>query len=111
MGYKPVVHKEAMSLEGYMGDKRSQKAHIILPRKQVGASSNDVGFERTKKGIVLHASQFDHAWRTGVKIKTLNKSYQENKLNKEVGKNSFINIISRKENKKGQIEIQLRVMR
>jgi hypothetical protein len=109
MGYTPVIHKEAKQLEGYQGDKRSQKAHIILPRKQVGSASNDVGFEKTKEGFILHASAYDAPWRTGKKVKQLNKGYAENKLKKVVNKTSSCSILSRKENKKGQIEIQIRI--
>lgn len=111
MGYKPVVHKEAQKLEGYQGDKRKQKAHIIIPRKQVGGSSNDVGFEKTKKGYTLHASEYDRAWRTGDKIKALNLTYGENKIKKYVKGSSRCSILSRKKNKNGQIEIQLRLNR
>jgi len=109
MGYQPEVSKEAKNLYGYQGDKRDQKAHIILPRKQVGSASNDVGFERVKKGFICHASQYDSPWRTGERIKTLNKKYGENKLRKEVGMTSKFNILSRKERSDGRIEIQLRI--
>ena len=110
MGYQPVVHKKATNLYGYQGDKRSQKAHIILPRSQVGSASNDVGFERTEKGFKLHASEFDKAWRTGKKIKQLNMSYSENKLKKEVNRTSRCNITNRKVRSDGKIEIKLRII-
>lgn len=109
MGYQPEVHSKAKSLQGYRGDARSQKAHIIIPRGQVGAASNDVGFERVKKGFVCHASQFDHKWRNGERIKTLNKTYAENKLRKEVNMTSKFNILSKRNREDGKIEIQLRV--
>ena len=109
MGYHPEIHEEAKHLRGYKGDKRSQKANIVIPRKQVGTASNDVGFERVDGGFVLHASEFDHAWRTGEKVKTLKMSYAENKLKKTIGVMSNCNIASRKQNEKGQIEIHLRV--
>ena len=109
MGYQPEVHSEVKNLYGYRGDQRKQKAHIIIPRKQVGGASNDVGFERAKKGFVIHASQYDYKWRTGERIKTLNKKYQENKLRKEVSLTTKFNILSRKDRKDGKIEIQLRV--
>jgi len=110
MGYHPEIHEEAKSLRGYQGDKRSQKANIIIPRKQVGKASNDVGFERVDGGFVLHASQFDEAWRNGNKIKTLTVGYAENTLKKAVSVISNCNIFSRKQNEKGQIEIQIRVL-
>jgi len=109
MGYQPEVHEKAKNLYGYAGKKREQKANIILPRKQVGGASNDVGFERVKKGFILHASEYDHSWRNGERIKTLNKKYAENKLRKEVGMTSKFNILSRKARKDGKIEIQLRI--
>lgn len=109
MGYQPEIHKTAKNLHGYRGDKRSQKANIVIPRKQVGSLSNDVGFERSKKGLILHASEYDAAWRTGDKIKTLNKKYSENKLRKEVSATSRYNILSRKDREDGKIEIQLRI--
>jgi len=109
MGYQPEVHKDAHNLYGYQGKKREQKAHIIIPRKQVGGASNDVGFERVKKGFVLHASEYDSAWRTGKKIQTLNKTYSVNKLRKEVGMTSKFNILSTKNRGDGKIEIKLRV--
>jgi hypothetical protein len=110
MGYEPEIHSEAKHLRGFQGDKRSQKANIILPRVQVGRASNDVGFERVDGGFVLHASQFDSAWRDGAKIKALKMGYAENKLKKTVSVMSNCSIFSRKQNEKGQIEIQLRVM-
>lgn len=109
MGYQPEVHEKPTNLYGFQGKKREQKAHIVLPRKQVGGASNDVGFERVKKGFVLHASEYDHSWRNGERIKTLNKKYAENKLRKEVGMTSKFNILSRKDRKDGKIEIQLRI--
>lgn len=109
MGYVPEIHKSAINLHGYQGDQRSQKAHIVIPRSQVGGASNDVGFERVDKGFVLHVSAYDRAWRTGKKIKQLNQGYSENKLKKTVSVLSSYNIFSRKQKQNGQIEIQLRV--
>ncbi len=109
MGYQPEIHSKPTNLRGYQGDERSQKAHIIIPRKQVGGASNDVGFERVKKGFVCHASQYDEPWRNGNRIKTLNKKYAENKLIKEVNRTTKFNILSRKDREDGKIEIQLRI--
>lgn len=50
MGYNPNVSEEAKNLYGYQGDKRIQTAHIIIPRKQVGNASNDIGFDRQGDG-------------------------------------------------------------
>ncbi|MGO9621603.1 MAG: DUF1257 domain-containing protein [Desulfobaccales bacterium] len=44
------VHQEAQHLYGYQGDKREQKAHIIIRRQYVQAYANDIGFERQPDG-------------------------------------------------------------
>ena len=107
MGYNPAIHKNAQQLEGYQGDKREQKAHIIIPRRQVGRASNDVGFEKNKDGFKLHASQYDRAWRTGEKLSKLKQLYSEKKITKTVKKMSKYSIQSRvvEENK---VKIRLR---
>ena len=50
LGFKPQVHEVAQSLEGFQGDKRTQTAEIIIPRRQVGGASNDIGFKRQEDG-------------------------------------------------------------
>lgn len=50
MGYHPQVNEKAQNLEGFHGDKRQQTAEIIIPRKQVGGASNDVGFKKNADG-------------------------------------------------------------
>jgi len=65
LGYKPQIHETARSLEGYRGDSRVQKAHIIIPRAQVGGASNDIGFLRKDDGTyTLHVSAYDQSnWK------------------------------------------------
>jgi hypothetical protein len=53
------VHDTPQNLYGYQGDIRKQKAHIILRRKYVGSSSNDVGYELVNGSFVAHISEFD----------------------------------------------------
>jgi len=50
LGYQPQVNEKPQHLEGYHGDERQQTAEIIIPRKQVGGASNDVGFKRNADG-------------------------------------------------------------
>lgn len=63
MGFKPTVHKKAVQLHTYAG---SAKAHIVLSKKQENFTYADMGFERTKNGLKLHADHID--------IKKLNMS-------------------------------------
>ncbi|MCD6435227.1 MAG: DUF1257 domain-containing protein, partial [Clostridiales bacterium] len=95
-------------LEGYRGDKREQKAHIIIPRKQVGGASNDVGFEKTECGFKLHASAFDKAWRTGNKIDQLRLNYSEKRIMKTIRKKTKFTVKSREVDKSGKIKIRIR---
>ena len=105
LGYSPTVHNEAQVLGGRYNSNKV-KAHIVVAGSQFNATYGDVGFERTKKGFVMHA---DHIDISKFNLKGLNKTYQENKLRKFVSSTSKCNIFSRKENDKGQIEIHLRV--
>ena len=57
---KVEIYSEAQSLIGYKGDKREQKAHVILRRKHVGSASNDIGFERINGVYIAHISEYDH---------------------------------------------------
>jgi hypothetical protein len=62
---KIEVYETAKPLIGYQGDSRSQKANVILRRKYVGSSSNDIGFERMSDGrYAAHISEFDQGTGT-----------------------------------------------
>ena len=108
MGYHPEVHNSPQNLVGYQGDKRQQKANIIIRRREVGSASNDVGFERVANGnFKCHASAYDSPWRTGNKIKKLKQTYSEKVISKAVRRTSKYSMVSRQE-KEGKIKIKLR---
>lgn len=50
-GYSPEVSNEGMSLCGYLGDERPEKAHIVIRRRQLDSASNDIGFARDANGV------------------------------------------------------------
>jgi hypothetical protein len=107
-GYKPVIHQEGVQLNNNYS-KSKPTAHIVVPRNQF-EGYGDIGFERNKKGFIMHADDYDWG-KNGQKFK-LNKvkiAYTENKIKKYVSGTSKCNISSRKENAKGQVEIQLRI--
>jgi Protein of unknown function (DUF1257) len=57
---KIEVYETPQSLCGYQNDVRPEKAHVILRKKFVGSSSNDIGFERQADGrYAAHISEFD----------------------------------------------------
>jgi hypothetical protein len=60
---KVEVHREAQSLNGYQGDVRAQKAHIIIRRQHVGQAANDLGFERQPDGkYMVWVSDYDRKY-------------------------------------------------
>lgn len=62
MGFagKLEVNEGPVALYGYQGDIRKEKANIVIRRKYVGGSSNDIGFERMNDGrYAAHISEFD----------------------------------------------------
>lgn len=73
-GFKPVVNEQGQHLEGYQGDKRKQVAQVVIPRKQVGGVSNDIGFAKDENGKYQAViSEFD---RSKYNEKWLNKIKQ-----------------------------------
>ena len=107
MGYKPTIHAEAENLHGYMGDKRKNKAHIIIPRSQVGNASNDVGFEKVDGSYKLHLSEYDKRVES-FKLKKLKQLYAKNKILVELKKKSKYLLGSQSVDKDGTIRIRLR---
>jgi hypothetical protein len=57
---KVEVHQDAQPLYGYMADRRSQQAHVIIRRQHVGQAANDLGFECQANGKYrIWVSEFD----------------------------------------------------
>jgi len=53
-------HNAAQNLYGYQGDKRPQKAQVVIRRQNVGHAANDIGFERQADGTFrAHISEYD----------------------------------------------------
>ena len=58
------VHEQAVSLYGYQGDVRPQKAHIVIRREHVGTAANDVAWERLPDGTYRSwISEYDQRHR------------------------------------------------
>lgn len=91
MGYNPQVSEKPEHLEGYHGDQRSQTAEIIIPRKQVGGASNDVGFKKNADGsFTAIISDYDKSSNFGVKKQAqLKKLYTEKKAIQQAKKNGM----------------------
>ena len=87
LGYKPQIHADAVALEGYQGDKRKQKAHIVIPRSQVGRASNDVGFELVNGEYILRVSEFDKN-KKKLRPNQLKQLYAKYKVEKTISRKS-----------------------
>jgi len=110
MGYKPKVSDKPQNLYGYLGDKREQKAHIIIPRSQITNASNDIGFEKIGKNYIVHISQYDEQIHS-FDIDKLKQLYGKHRIKKFVKmKTGKYNIKSQKVKKDGTIEIIIRTL-
>lgn len=79
MGITEVkVHQFAQQLEGYKGDKRTDTAEIIIPRRAVGSASNDIGFKKGENGAYKAIiSEFDSGHYNADWMRRLKRSYAE----------------------------------
>ena len=61
VGFNQVeVWSEAKPLYGFQGDIREQTAEVIVRRKYIGSSSNDIGFKRQEDGtFTAIVSEYD----------------------------------------------------
>lgn len=107
-------HKEAQHLTGYVGDKRKQKAHIIVRRKHVGSGANDVGFLQKEDGSYdMIISEFDkntHHTQGDNFTNKMKQIYGKHKALKKI-KRMGVKISSQKvsQTKDGKLKIKLRV--
>src|ERR1039458_7069437 len=62
-GFQPLLATDQVAgdpLTGYQGDKRKDRAHVIIPRQQISGASNDIGFRRGTDGTFRAViSEFD----------------------------------------------------
>lgn len=63
LGYGKIeVHEQPQQLYGYLGDKRADRANVIIRREHIGRASNDIGFLRQDGGSFLAViSDYDRA--------------------------------------------------
>jgi hypothetical protein len=70
------IHTKPQHLVGYHGDLRPEKAEIIIRRKHVGSSSNDIGFSRNEDGMFTAIiSEFDKTKYSTTWINKLKGNY------------------------------------
>jgi hypothetical protein len=110
LGFTPEVHAAPATLYGYQGDARPEKAHVILRRQQVGSASNDIGFLFKADGTCeVIISEFDRrqgytdAWVK--KVTMLSAVHRAIAVAKQQGHE----VLGRKVNAQGKIELRVRV--
>jgi hypothetical protein len=106
MGYAEVeIHDEAVNLIGYHGDTRPERANVIVRRRYVDTSANDLGFVREVDGtfsaIVSDYDSRKHGaeWMAGLK-----KAYTEKRLIKHAASKGLKYL--GKEVKGGKVQIK-----
>jgi hypothetical protein len=78
------VHETPQNLIGYHGDTRSQKADIIVRRKDIGGASNDIGFVKGENGkYTAIISDFDKHKHNDKYMTGLKRSYAAARMHKE----------------------------
>jgi hypothetical protein len=109
LGYKPNVYVEPKNLYGYQGDLRKQRAHVVIPRRQVGCASNDIGFERKADGTyIMHISEYDEKSKT-FNTKKFKQLYAKHRITNSLVSKSKYAFSSQKVEKDGRIRLRLRV--
>jgi len=78
LGYTDVEQGEGLSLYGYQGDERSERAEIVVRRRFIGSASNDLGFARTSVGYAPVISEYDQStMHDGKFVARLRSAYNE----------------------------------
>lgn len=111
------IHQEAKPLVGIGGSVRAQKANIIIRKENVGAASNDIGFEKQADGS-YKAIVSDYDKHSGFGKKVLSKiSGGTGELDQHYAKRAVLRTIAKNfghklktcETKNGKIHIKVSV--
>jgi hypothetical protein len=103
--FTPERHEPKAQLEGYEGKLRDQKAELILRRKEVGGSSNDMGFERGEDGnFIAHISAYDSRFYGGQWLNDLKANYAVKKALKIARQQGYTHL--KTTNAKGKTIVQ-----
>ena len=95
------IHNDPVNLYGYMGDKRDQKAHIVIRRKYVGMLSNDIGFLKKGKTFTAIISEYDRGRYGKHWQKELKKAYTKHLTIDQLKKMGCL--VSEQKNEQGQV--------
>lgn len=102
------VHDEPQPLIGFRGDRRAQRAHVIVRRRHVGRASNDVGFARQPDGSYKALiSRFDRARYNDRWLKRLHARYAYHATLAVLTRQHF-EVVQETERRDGEVRLVLR---
>lgn len=79
------IHAEPQNLFGYQNDARPEVAHIIIRKRYVGGSSNDIGFIKSSDGTFeAIISEFDRRRYDSRFMAKLKGSYAYHQIDKQM---------------------------
>lgn len=109
IGYECEVHEIPKNLYGYAGDKREEVANIIVRRKNICNSANDIGFLKQSNGTYkMIISEYDLSARHSVDFKEkLKQYYSKNVVLKQVKRMGY-SVASQTVDEKGKVRIRVR---
>lgn len=82
LGYGNVeVHSSPQHLYGYQGDRRPEKAEVIIRRKDISSLSNDIGFRHGADGTYeAIVSEYDQQILGADWVSKVNQKYAEHAI-------------------------------
>lgn len=90
------IHNEPQHLFGYMGDKRAQKANVIIRKRNVGNAANDIGFLVENGTCTAFISEYDKNHYSSNWMKRMQKSYSTHRIvNQAKKENKRVEFIER----------------
>jgi len=104
------VYDQPRALVGYQGDLRDQAAHVIVRRKFVGKSSNDIGFLKQPDGrFQAIISEYDRRKHDAKWLGRLTQRYAYHRTMATLADQDFT-VIEEKTESDGRIRLSLRRM-
>ncbi|GAA3825879.1 DUF1257 domain-containing protein [Streptomyces phyllanthi] len=109
LGFDQVEsHPEPQSLYGYQGDRRSQRAEVIIRRQCVGAASNDIGFARAgDDGFQAIISDYDRRRFNEAWLRRLTQTYGHESALSFAEEHGY-EILTEETDKAGNVRLTLR---
>ena len=110
VGYQAEVHENGTTdLENNYSSKRP-KAHIVVRRRNLPSGCySDLGFERTKDGMKIHADDTDYSHnRDRIKLGSIKQSYADRVIHKMVKRRPGKFSIKSRKKVDGEIKIVVR---